>query len=205
MFVMARSQVYQVYPLVGFTSVRTDANGQFAFDSLPDDAVIQITGRPYATTGNMPIKLDGSTPVTITLESPGLVRGFVTDALTEQPLSQFRVRLGRSRIEKAGDTQGTYDADWANPGITYRSSEGRFIVEPLTKGMPLELTFEADDYERLVVPRTVAAKLDQSTDLKISLKPKIGEMPHTLTVQLLKHDGQPASNAQLRKRIANSS
>ena len=194
-YVMARSGVFRF----GMESTRTDTHGDFTFDSLPLDVQFQASHKDFASTENMPLSLDGNELVTITLPDPGLVRGQVLDEQTKRPIPQFRIRLGFSRTgHQPGDARGTYDSTWGNPGLTVKSDEGRFTIQPLMARMPLELIIEADGYERLVVPRAVAEKAKDAKDLAISLNPNATTEPYSLNVQFLDDAGKPIPSVQLR-------
>ena len=158
------------YPLGGLGStVRTGKEGQFAFDSLPAAARFDVNVPSYPLLYNIPLKLDGDDPVTVKLDSPGTIHGVVVDAGTGQPIPQFQVRLSWSRVKQPNDPQGTFSSELEH-GLTFKSIDGQFAILPLTNGLAVELTIEAEGYERSVVPRAVAAKADKSDNLKISLK-----------------------------------
>lgn len=113
-YVMARSGVFRM----GMESVRTDEHGDFAFDSLPSDVQFSVSHPNFASTENMPLSLDANELVTVTLPDPGLIKGQVLDEQTKLPIPQFRVRLGFSRAgQQPGDTRGSFDGDWSNPGL----------------------------------------------------------------------------------------
>ena len=42
-----------------------------------------------------------------------------------------------------------------------------FSFEPMLAGMPFEVTVEADDFERFVIPRTVATPANQAKELNV--------------------------------------
>ncbi|HQU46142.1 MAG TPA: carboxypeptidase-like regulatory domain-containing protein, partial [Pirellulales bacterium] len=188
------------YSVIGFgETVETGEDGQFAFESLPDDARfnVAVAGYPHFAQP-IALKLDGEEPVTIALDPPGLVRGRVVDRDTGNPVRQFRVQLGFSPIRKPNDKHGTYNSSWGDPGITFNSVDGKFLIKPLTSGTPLALTVLAENYERGVVDRAVAAKADEAENVTISLKPIDLSRRYTLRIQLLDHAGCPAMGAQLR-------
>lgn len=193
-YVMARSGVYQP----GLTYVRADDQGAFAFDSLPSDVLFQFSHSKFASTQNMPLALDSAEPVIITLDDPGLIRGQVIDTTTQQPIRQFRIRLGFSRVHQANDAKGSYDGTWGNPGLTFNTDDGRFTIQPLTDRMPLELIIEAEGHERLILPRVVAAKAKSAEEISIPLTPMVAKVPYSLMVQLRDDSAKPIPNAQLR-------
>lgn len=179
-------------------SLQTDAEGRFAFDSLPEDVRFDVSAPGYPYLHHTALPLDSDDPVTLTLEAPGMLRGQVVDANTGAPVRQFRVQLGFSPISKPNDKQGTYNSNWSDPGVTFNSVDGKFLIKPLTNGMRLAITVLAENYERTVIERAVAAKQGESEELAISLKPIDPSQRYRLGVQLLDGSGRPAAGAQLR-------
>ncbi len=195
-FVTPRSPAY---PFQGVKQiVRTGKDGGFVFDSLPGEAVFDVFMPGYARMSRLSLPLDGDELITMALEAPGVIRGRVVDAETGEPLRQFRVRVGFSRTRIPGDPKGSYSGNWGNPGLTFSSDKGEFLISPITNGMPLELTVLAEDYERFVIPRAVAARSGQSKELTVSLKRMDTSERFTLNGQFLDHAGRPAAGAQLR-------
>ncbi len=194
--VTPRSTVYGIGGMG--KSVRTRENGRFAFDSLPADVRFGVSHPEYPSLQYAPPQLDGDDLITVTLEAPGVLQGRVIDAETMKPVHQFRVRLGFSRSRKPSDPRGSFDSSWSNPGITFNSNEGDFLIKPLKDGLPLELTVLAEGYERSIVARAVAARADRSEALTVSLKRVDLTQRFTLTAQILDHAGQPAAGAHLR-------
>jgi beta-lactamase regulating signal transducer with metallopeptidase domain len=197
-YVLARSSAFR-WGVGGFESTRSNSNGEFTFDSLPSDVQFQVQHPEFAMTENMTLPLDGDESVTVTLPDPGVIKGRVLDEQTKRPIPQFRIRLGFIRTgHQPGDARGTYNGDWGNPGLTVKSDEGRFTIQPLMARMPLELIIEADGYDRLVVPRAVADKAKDAKDFAISLRPQATAEPHSLNVQFLDDAGKPIPSVQLR-------
>ncbi|MGH7139451.1 MAG: carboxypeptidase regulatory-like domain-containing protein [Pirellulales bacterium] len=187
------------YPRASFgRSVETDEDGGFALDSLPADARFDVFAPNYARLMGMELKLDGGEPVTIALDAPGVVRGRVVDAATGRPVRQFRVTLGFCAVTQPNDPKGTYDSKWNVRGMTVNSAEGKFLFTPLTNGMPVALTVVAQNYEKAIVGRTVAAKAGAAEELVVSLEPADLTQRYALRVQLLDHLGRPAAGTQLR-------
>lgn len=193
-YIMARSSVFRW----GMESVRADDQGEFVFNSLPAEVQFDVSHPQYPSSRAATFKLDETEPVTITLEDPGVIKGQVLDAKTKQPLQQFHIRLGFSRDRRPSDANGSYNGSWSDPGLTFQESEGRFKIEPLVAGMPLELIVEADGYERFVVPRAVALKSASATDVSVALTPVSPVLPYALNVQLLNDAGKPIPDVQLR-------
>lgn len=193
-FVTARSNAYR-HRMAAF---EVDEQGNFAFDSLPADVQFQFTHPKYISSDNLALPLDGSEPVTVKLPDPGLLQGRVIDAVTKQPIRQFRIKLHFSRVRQPGDARGSYNGMWSDPGLTFQADDGRFEIQPLMVGLPLEIIVEAKGYERQSVPRAVAGSIHDATDLAIRLTPKTVMAPYALTVRLRDDAGKPLSNAELR-------
>jgi hypothetical protein len=179
-------------------SARTGEDGQFDLDSLPEDARFYVSAPTYPNLQRLALQLDTEEPVTLTLDTPGVLRGRVLDDSTGEPVRQFRVKLGFSPKINPNDKDGTYDGRWYDPGITVNSVDGKFIIQPITDGMPVSLTVLAENYERAVVTRAVAAKADEAKETTISLQPVDLSQRYTLRIKLLNHAGHPTSAAQLR-------
>lgn len=185
-------------------TLRSDDQGRFAFDSLPADTHFDVFTPSYSRLFNIPLELDSDDPVTVTLESPASVRGVVVDAKAAKPIRQFRMRVGLSQSRKATDPDGTFDGQWSNPGLTFNANDGRFVVGPLISGLPVELTVEAEGYERQVVSRAIAAKEGEGEELRVSLKRVEPAQLFTLKGQLLDFAGKPASGAATAHRVFRS-
>jgi len=177
---------------------RNQDDGLFAFDSLPADARFDVYLPGYPNLTSIPLQLDTDEPILVKLQAPGVIRGRVLDAETKEPLQQFRVRLGYCRSRKPDDPKGGYDARWENPGLTFRSTAGKFVFEPLLNGLPLELTVIADGYERFVIPRAVAARVEEANELSVSLKRDDPTQRSTQAGRIVDYAGKPAGGAQLR-------
>ncbi len=196
--VMARSEAFQM-GLLGFEAARTDVEGVFRFDSLPADVRFQVSHPDFAMTPLTSLPVEETQPATITLPDPGIIRGQVFDEETTEPVRQFRVRVGFSRVgRQPDDATGSWDHDWQDPGLTFSSDDGQFNIGPLTARMPLELIIEAEGYERMIVPRAVAVRSKDAENLAISLIPESTSAPYSLAVQILDHDGNPVPNVELR-------
>lgn len=182
--------------------ITVEETGAFQADSLPDDASFDVQLRGYPYLQNVPIQLDSPEPVTVTLADPGVIRGRVVDADTNKPITQFRTRLAFASDRRPGDPQGTWDADWGTPGITFESATGEFVIQPLMNQMPVDLTVETDGYLRAVIARAIARKAADAPELVISLSRPDPKKLATLTGRLIDFSGQPLANAQLRLMVS---
>jgi beta-lactamase regulating signal transducer with metallopeptidase domain/protocatechuate 3,4-dioxygenase beta subunit len=189
----------EVYPTRMGEWTSTDDDGRFAYDSLPDDARFSISMAGFMSRERQRLALDGDDPVTVTLERPAAIPGIVVDAKSGQPLQQFRVRVGFCRSPQPGDPDGDgIPSQWANPGLTFSSGDGRFVVGPLINRLPLALVVEADGYERALVARAVAAQEGKAEPVRMSMKHLEPSEDFTLKGQLLNYAGKPVQGAQLR-------
>lgn len=192
------------YTLSNYVSsmITVDETGAFQADSLPDDASFDVQLRGYPDLQSVPIKLDSPEPITVTLAAPGVIRGRVVDADTNQPITQFRTRLAFASDRRPGDPQGTWNADWGKPGITFESATGEFVIQPLVNQMPVDLTVERDGYQRTVIARAIAWKAADAPELVIALSRPDPKKLATLTGRLIDFSGQPLANAQLRLMVS---
>lgn len=153
----------------------------------------------HAGLSRQQIELDRDDIVTITLETPASIRGIVVDAESREPVRQFRARLAFSPDRRPSDPNGSFNSDWGNPGITFNSNDGRFAIGPLVNGLPLAVTIEADGFERLTLPRAIAAKSGNSeNEVTVALKRAIAIPPFALKGQLLDYTGKGTPGALLR-------
>ncbi len=183
-YVSVRSHVYPVGGLGN--TVRTDKEGKFAIDSLPGDARFDAFIPSHPRLFNVPLILDGDEPVTVKLEAPGIVRGLVVDAQSGKPLPQFRVRSNLSE-----------------PGMMFKSGDGRFTVQPLTIGESVELAIQAEGYQRAAL-RTTAARADKVKDVKVPLARIDRSESSTLSGRILNYQDKSVAGAQLRLIVTSS-
>lgn len=199
-FVYVRSPAFGLMP--GFRLRTTDDNGDFAFDSLPEDARFDVSQGNYSALNGLSWKLDSLEPLIIKLAAPGEIRGRVVDGLTKQPIEDFRIKLGFSSRPEPSDAQGTYTFSWGDPGQTFKSEKGEFVFTPLTVGFPAGLVIDAEGYERKSIDRAAAKKIGQTGSLDIELTPTIPAERFTVTGQFLDHTGRPVSGAKLRMIVS---
>jgi BlaR1 peptidase M56/Carboxypeptidase regulatory-like domain len=179
-------------------SARTDDAGRFEFDSLPAANKVHIYMRGYSSLYDAPLAVNTGKEVVITLEPMGVVRGKVVDAATGKPVEKFLVRLDFSKDRQPGDVIGTYGAANGNPGVTIESKDGTFLLKDLTNRMPLEITIDAEGYERVVLPRVVAATMEAAKPTEISLKSSDRSTLAKLAGKIVDHRVSPAAGVHLR-------
>jgi beta-lactamase regulating signal transducer with metallopeptidase domain len=135
----------------------TDAQGYFEFDSLPASTLFCFSKQAYSPIENHALTLDTDAVATVAMASPGLITGQVVDAGTGKPVRAFNVQITFSPQRKAGEPSSGYRAELSDPGQTFQSDLGRFQIGELLVGMPLQVTVNAQGYERRVNERVVVA------------------------------------------------
>lgn len=194
-FVSTRSESY--FHGLG-DSIRTRDDGKFDFDSLPDDVEFDVYHPDYGRMFRSRLPVNGDVPVIVKFEEPGLVRGKIIDAETAQPIRQFRIQL-KSGPQQPGDPPGYgISVTDTNPGRGFQGDDGRFVVKPFPKGVPLELTVIAEGYENMLIPRAVANIKDEAKDLKILLLKEDPSTRSKVRGTLLDYEGNPLSKIELR-------
>ncbi|MGQ0633605.1 MAG: carboxypeptidase regulatory-like domain-containing protein [Planctomycetaceae bacterium] len=178
-------------------TVRTNDNGEFEFDSLPEKSKFQIQANGYPLILDRPLPLDGNEVVVVTLESSVVLQGRVLDSQTSKPIDEFRVRGAFSRDRLANDAKGSYPNELA-AGLKFRSPEGAFAIKELTRGVPLELVFEADGYERVIIPRVVAGTSEADRVKEIALTRRDDSRQSTLAGKIVDHEVKPLAGVQIR-------
>jgi hypothetical protein len=89
------------------------------------------------------------------------------------------------------------NAEWWHPGVSVRSDDGRFSVDPLPNNSPVQMIIDADGYERNVVPHAVARHADQSTELKIVMLPLQNSDYSTFGGQIVDYRGRGIAGVRL--------
>lgn len=178
----------------------TNANGEFAIDSLPADARFSLWTQDGIGMNDTHWKLDSPIAIVYKLASPALIRGIVVDAETGKPLKNFHIRLDYSTIRQPGDPAefNSFDAKWIRTGGDFHTSDGRFTIQPLGDRNPFELIVDAEGYDRNIDPRVVARTPEEATDLRMVLERITPADLSAIHGQFLDHDGRPIAGVQLR-------
>lgn len=175
----------------------TDEHGMFQIDSLPAEVRFHVTVPGYPSRHGLSLALDQVAPAIVNIESPGVIRGRVVDSESKKPVSQFRVRV-RLSVRGAPFRRGfSLPYEWSQPGLTFASETGEFVLEPLANGMIVELIVEKEGFQKRVMDGVVAGKRNEFGPVEFSLK-RIGTERHTISGQLLDHAGQAIAGAQVR-------
>lgn len=197
-YVMDNSHNQGKRPWQLMNSVKTDAEGRFEFNSLRSNTTFRVSADQYSTLEEVALKLDAKEIASITLEPIGVVRGRVVDSTNGKPVSQFNIRVSFSKESKPDDVRGTYDGRLGDPGRTFRSKDGEFVLSGVTNRMAVALVVEAPGYERGSVTRAVAHPADDKTSIDIPLKKRDLSQLAMLSGTVLDHDSKPLAGVQLR-------
>lgn len=179
-------------------SIRTDKEGRFRFDSLPDQAPFRIRASGYSELPETRLPLDGANEVVVTLKSQGIITGKVTDANSGQPLPRFNVSITFSPDRRPDEPSTSLASDRIKPGEQFASTQGVFTLKDLMAGMPLQVTIEAPGYERQVLRRVEVRAAADAVPLAIKLKPEDATSLQTVRGKLLNARGEPVRGAELR-------
>ncbi len=157
-------------------SATTDANGDFSWDSAPNDSMTFYIGKTgYEQKRN--VKLLPNQDNIVTLGRPRTLQGLVVNASTEEAVTNFSIRTGTS----SGDGQNIY-------GVITRKqfspADGRFSME----------LSEADDNALAVYAEGYADKIESFSEAQNGIVQVTVRMKPTgtLTGVVVGPDGKPA-------------
>ena len=69
------------------------AGGQFEFDALPEDCPFDFKKGGYSEIEDEKLPLDGADEVLVRMKSEGVIKGRAIDAVTEKPISPFKLMV----------------------------------------------------------------------------------------------------------------
>jgi hypothetical protein len=179
-------------------SAKTDQDGRFRFDSLPDDSPFTFVKAGYSDLEGSKLPLDTDEVVTVVMLPAGVIRGKVLDAKTGKPIRAFNVRLNFSAKRQPGEPSNGLWSVLVDPGQDFQSEEGRFQLGDLVVGMPLQVSVAVPGYERAVAERVVAARPNEAGGEEYRLNPLDPAILRTYRGRLLDIQGRPIEGAQLR-------
>jgi Carboxypeptidase regulatory-like domain len=191
-------------PFQAMEYVRTDDQGRFEFDSLAEGNAFRISSEGYSARENVSLPFDRDAIVSVKLEPIGVLRGRVIDAATGQPITQFRVRLGFPAERRAGDVPGSFDSRLGGAGRTFQVADGTFTLNQLTNRLALEVTVEAEGYQRSVLPRVLVQPVGGAVPLEIPLTKTDPARLAVVSGTLLDHRRNPVAGVQLRLIVSTS-
>ncbi len=178
-------------------SVTTDGDGRFAFDSLAEDERLDFRKVGFSTLQDEKLPLDGNEVVTVSLQDQGRIRGRVVDDATGKAVTPFKVQLTFSPDRKPEEpSSGLSGAAVTGGGEEFANDDGTFELTNLVQGMPLQVSVEAEGYQRAVNRRIVA--LSDSSPNEFRLKQILVSDTMTVAGQVIDSQAQPLSGIQIR-------
>lgn len=181
----------------------TGADGRFQFNSLPDDCPFSFSKRAYSEIVEEKLPLDGESEVEVTLLSEGVILGQVVDAETGEPVSPITVHITFSPDRTNADpSAGLGGSRATGPGERFATRDGTFRLGDLVRGMPLQVTVEADGYRRVAKRRVVATQEAEAQPSVFRLSRIKPESLLRLAGRLINQSGQPVQGIELRLIVA---
>lgn len=178
-------------------SIRSGEKGEFAFDSLPEDTEIEVNARGYSEFKDK-LPLDSDDVVNVVLLPKGVLRGIAIDDKTEQPITNFNVRITFSPERKPGEPSSGISSELVNPGQKHSSPKGWFDIDNLTVDQPFMVIVEADGYRPATLRRVVAVRTSQADRATLRLTPIDKESLTNIAGQIAYADGKPLVGAEVR-------
>ncbi|HMJ88654.1 MAG TPA: carboxypeptidase-like regulatory domain-containing protein [Candidatus Acidoferrum sp.] len=170
------------YDHYSFSTV-TGSDGRFEWNSAPNEPMPFYFGR----TGyeqRRGVRLKPGDENVVTLKKSRQVKGQVQDAETGQPVTQFKIAIGRD--------QGTgrfFNAESSQSGKEFKSDEGLFTIEA-NEETSNAIKAEADGYAEQVLPLPKAQ--DGEVQVLFKMKPS-----KALEGVVITPDGKPVSGASV--------
>ncbi|QDT21380.1 carboxypeptidase regulatory-like domain-containing protein [Gimesia chilikensis] len=179
-------------------STKTNAQGEFTFDSLTQLAPLTFVLSGYSTITNRDFPAEENKPVVVTMKSEGILRGKVVDDSTGKPVTDYKVQITFSPIRKPNDPQGILSGARVMNGERIVNARGEFELRKFVQGMPLQVTIRADGYQKEVHVRVLARAASGAPMEEYRLTPLDPAMLHTFAGKVVTADGKPVPGVQLR-------
>jgi hypothetical protein len=180
----------------------TDAEGRFAFDSLPPNSPFGFTKEGFSDIQGRSLELDGDGEVVVEMTPAGVILGRAVDAVTGKPIGKFVVRITFSPERQPGDPSAGLSSDLVNPGQSFQSAEGLFKLKDLVVDMPLQVTVLAEGYEKHAVNRVVVARPTDAAVEEMRLEPTDPATLRAIRGRMVDPTGRPIAGAQIRLIVA---
>ncbi len=185
----------------------TDVEGRFEFDSLTAVCPFTFNKNGYSDMDCVKLPLDGPEEVTVAMRSAGVIRGRVVDDRTGKPLSPFKVRVTFSPDPTPNPTPGVPNVSMLRGarvigGEVFATRDGTFRLDDFVRDMPLQVTVEAEGYDRAVVRRVVALADRDAKPVEFRLAPIDATSLLTIAGRLVDERDKPLAGAELRLIVA---
>jgi beta-lactamase regulating signal transducer with metallopeptidase domain/uncharacterized GH25 family protein len=190
-----------------FGNSTTDAEGRFEFDSLTAVCPFTLSKNGYSDMDYVTLPLDGQKEVTVAMHSAGVIRGRVVDDRTGKPLSPFKVRVTFSPDPTPNPTPGVPTVRLLSGarvigGEVFATRDGTFRLDDFVRDMPLQVTVEAEGYDRAVMRRVVAVADREAKPVEFRLAPIDASSLLTIAGRLVDEQAKPLVGAELRLIVA---
>jgi hypothetical protein len=180
----------------------TDAEGRFAFDSLPPVSPFGFTKEGFSDIQDRALELDGDGEVVVEMTPAGVILGRAVDARTGKPIRKFVVQITFSPDRQPGDPSVGLRSDLINPGQSFQSAEGLFKLKDLVVDMPLQVTVLAEGYEKHAVNRVLVARPADAPVEELRLEPIDPATVRAIRGRMVDPAGKPIAGVQLRLIVA---
>ncbi len=133
----------------------SDEKGEFQLDNLPGPTVaIRLVGpNKYAWAHNVKEHIKVGAEVELVLERWANITGLVIDRETQEPLSNFRIQI-------EGGGKGYLDYARMNPGESFDSTMGKFVLKKLDRDS-YDLTIHSEGYISKKIKNIQASTMGQ--------------------------------------------
>ncbi|QDV51181.1 carboxypeptidase regulatory-like domain-containing protein [Gimesia fumaroli] len=179
-------------------ATKTDAQGEFTLDSLSKVAPLTFNLSGYSTISDRDFPADQNKPLVVTMKSEGILRGKVVDAQSGKPVTDFKVQITFSPERRPSDPQGTLSGVRVMNGERIVNARGDFELRKFVQGMPLQVTIQAEGYQKEVHVRVLARAESDAKVEEYRLTPVDPAMLHTFAGKVVNADGKPVPGVQLR-------
>jgi protocatechuate 3,4-dioxygenase beta subunit len=174
----------------------TDAQGRFAFDSLPAKLRFEVTADGFSGFGTWSFEMDGP-DVEIVLLKEGEVTGHVIDQDTGTPLTKFNIKLRQSALAKYNDPEPVLESSLGERGEDFSSPTGAFRFSPVTAGAALTLVVTADGYPVQFLDDINPMPTGDQKPLEIRLSRKPPDLLH-IAGKVVDAEGKPMPGVEMR-------
>jgi len=167
-------------------ATRTNDQGRFGFDTLPDVCTFQIEHPGYSTIFNRRLQTDKADVVTVTMSPTRTLRGHVFAADTGKPIVQFDVSNG-----------GLHPT-------TFRSKDGLFALKDLyapkdrSGRVHYFVRVEADGFQAKSLEQLLVARGPSDAVLEIPMERLDVSKRTTVSGRIVDYRGRPMAGARLR-------
>ncbi len=172
----------------------TDVNGEFEFDTLPNDAQFTFEKSGYVPLENRKFPVDTDEVPTVTMTPTGVIVGRVIDSATGKPIRKFHVRIQSNRQNSGGQRMPGY----FRSGREFQSEAGKFILGELVGGASWVVMVDSAGYARQTTEPVTVARVAAAEAVEIKLDPVDPASLVTYSGRLLDSNKLPVPGAQLR-------